>query len=82
MASSMPWVTIRTVSVSLSLLPQVDELLLQPGPGERVEGAEGLVEQQHPGLDGEGPGDGGALLHAAGDLVRASCPCAPTARRR
>ena len=49
MASSMPCVTISTVSVSDSLLPQVDELLLQAGPGQRVQRAERLVEQQHLG---------------------------------
>ena len=43
---------------------------LQLGPGQRVQGAERLVHQQHRGLVGEHPGDGHPLLHAAGELVR------------
>jgi hypothetical protein len=35
-----------------------------------VEGAEGLVEQQHARLDGQGAGEGHALALAARDLVR------------
>jgi hypothetical protein len=39
-------------------LAQVGEQL---GPGRRVERREGLVEQQHPGRDGEGAGQAHAL---------------------
>ena len=46
------------------------EALLQPGAGDRVEGAEGLVEQHHRGLRGERAGDRDALRLAAGELVR------------
>jgi hypothetical protein len=50
------------------VLPQVDELVLQAGAGERVQRAERLVKQQYAGTDRERPGDGRALLHAAGHL--------------
>ena len=46
--------------------------LAQPGPellaDLGVEGAERLVEQEHPRLDGQGPGQGHALALAAGEL--------------
>ena len=65
-ASSWSWVT-RTV-VTCDLLVQ----LAQPDPQLLahlgVEGAEGLVEQQHPGLDGQRPGQGHALALAAREL--------------
>ncbi len=54
----MPWVTITTISVSRLAGPQVDELGLQPGSGQGVEGAERLVEQERPGFDRERPGHG------------------------
>ena len=47
------------------------DAVLQMGAGQRVERAERLVHQQHLGLHGERAGDADALLHAAGDLVRA-----------
>ena len=53
----------------LLLLPGVEQLLLQLGAGLGVQGAEGLIHQQHLGVDGIGPGDGHALLHAAGELL-------------
>ena len=62
-------------------LPQLDELGLEPGPGQGVEGAERLVEQQHPGLDREGPRHGRALLHAAGHLVGSLVAGVPQADR-
>jgi hypothetical protein len=37
------------------------ELAAQLGPGQRVEGAEGLVEQDQPRLGGEGAGEGHPL---------------------
>jgi hypothetical protein len=42
--------------------------VLQVRAGQRVERAEGLVEQQHLRLHGERAGDADALLHAAGDF--------------
>ena len=51
-----------------------DQLVLQLGPRQRVERAEGLVHQQHLRLHRQRAGDAHALLHAAGDLVPASCP--------
>jgi hypothetical protein len=36
--------------------------------GERVEGAERLVEQEHPWAAGKGAGEGDSLRHTAGDL--------------
>jgi len=50
------------------VLPEVDELVLQAGAGERVQRAERLVEQEYAGTDGERASDGRALLHAAGHL--------------
>src|SRR6478752_1135047 len=49
----------------------VEQQVLHLHPGQRVEGAERLVEQQQPGPPGQGPGERGALRHAAGDLARA-----------
>ena len=36
------------------------------GAGDGIERAEGLVHEQHRGIDGKGTGNGAALLHAAG----------------
>jgi hypothetical protein len=49
----------------------LQQLVLQPGAGQRVQRAEGLVHQQHLGLHRQRAGDAHALLHAAADLVRA-----------
>ena len=46
------------------------ELQLHLAAQLEVEGAEGLVEQQHPGVVDQGAGHGDALLLAAGELVR------------
>ena len=44
---------------------------LQDGPGGLgVQGRGGLVAEQHPGLAGQGPGDGHPLLLPAGELHR------------
>src|SRR3712207_6940393 len=45
-------------------------LILEVRAGQRVQRAEGLVQQQHLGLHGERAGDADALLHAARDLAR------------
>ena len=68
MASSWSWVT-RTVvwwTSSCRRRSQIAQLLAHPG----VERAEGLVEQEHLGLDGEGPGEGHALALPARELAR------------
>ena len=51
-------------------LPETLYLLLQGGPGERVELAQRLVEEEKAGLVDERPGQRRALGHAAGELVR------------
>ena len=66
-ASRTLWVTNRTVRAGL--LPDALELVVQDVAGHGVEGAERLVHQEHLGLLGEGPGQGDALAHAAGQLV-------------
>ena len=50
----------------LQLHEQVDHL----GLDRDVEGRDGLVADDEPRLDGEGPGDADALPLAAGELVR------------
>ncbi len=45
------------------------------GAGKGIQGSEGLVQQQHLGLHGQGAGDAHALLHAAGNLVGALVQC-------
>ena len=47
-----------------SFCQRSDEHLLQLGAGEGVEHAEGLIEQEHLGREGEGAGDAAALAHA------------------
>ncbi len=49
----------------------LQQQVLHAQPGEGVERAEGLVQQQHLGAAGEGPGERGALGHAARDLAGA-----------
>ncbi len=44
-----------------------DELVELHG-AHRIEAGGGLVEEEQVGLEGHGPSDGGALLHAARDL--------------
>jgi hypothetical protein len=45
------------------------ELVVEQVPGDGVEGAEGLVHEQHVGVLAQRPGQGDALAHAAGQLV-------------
>ena len=64
------------------LLLERADLLAQLEPDLGVQGGQRLVEQQHPGLDGERPGQRDALLLAAGQLV-GNCPAcgdSPTSR--
>ena len=53
----------------LILLPGLQQLGLELGAGLGVQGAEGLVHEQHLGIRRIGPGDGYPLLHAAGKLL-------------
>ena len=50
----------------LKLLEEVDDL----GLDRDIEGGEGLIGDDEPGLDGEGAGDADTLPLAAGELVR------------
>ena len=50
--------------------PDLDQFVLQPFAGHRVERAEGFVHQHDFGIIGEHAGNGNALLHAARKLVR------------
>ena len=49
-------------------VPDRKELLLQLLLGDRIEGAERFIEDQHLRPDRQGPGDRHPLLHAPGDL--------------
>ena len=51
-------------------MPDPQQFGLHAPAGQRVEGGEGLVHQQHGGLHGQGAGDLQALLHAARELHR------------
>src|SRR5690349_1601051 len=61
----------------LLLAPDPLELVVQDVAGHRVQGAERLVHQQDVGVLGQGAGEGDALAHAAGELVRALVAEAP-----
>ena len=52
------------------LATKPEEGLLQIGTGDRVERAEGLVEQDHIGIGGERAGNRDPLALAAGELPR------------
>ena len=67
-ASGMPCVT-STMVVPVAL-PEPQQLHVEPLAGQRVEGAERLVQQQHRRVAREGTRDRGALAHAARQLVR------------
>ena len=65
-ASGIEWVT--KAMVLLGPRPQLQQLLVQPVADDLVERAERLVHQQDVGVEGQRPGDRGALLHAAREL--------------
>ena len=67
MASAMLWVT--STIVGRGPLPEPEQLEVEALAAQRVERAERLVEQQHPGLEREGSGEGHPLAL-----------CRPTAR--
>src|SRR3990170_4356491 len=50
-------------------LPDLKQLFLEMLARQRIQGAEGLVHQEDPGIVDEDPGDGDALLHAARQLI-------------
>ena len=62
----MSWVT-NTIVLAISRL-DAEELVLQPGPGDRVDRAERLVHQQHRRVRGERAGDADPLALTAGEL--------------
>ena len=51
-------------------LPEAEQLDVEALAGERVEGAERLVEEEHGRLERERPGDRDPLAHPAGELAR------------
>ena len=53
-----------------AVLPDADQFALHLQPGQAVELAEWLVQDEQAGVVDQGPGQGGPLRHAAGDLVR------------
>ena len=67
-ASSMSWVT-NTIGLAQPAL-DVEELVLQPSPHDRVHRAERLVHQHHRRVHGQGPGHADPLPLAAGQLGR------------
>ena len=67
-ASGIEWVT-NTIGRA-GRLPDAQDLLVHALAGHLVERAERLVHEQDRRLEGERPGDGHALLHAARQLVR------------
>ena len=52
------------------LVLDAEQLVLEPLPGDRVDGAERLVHQHHGRVGGEAAGDADPLLLAAGELAR------------
>ena len=67
-ASSWSWVTNRVVMPTSSWIRA--DLVPQLRADLGVERGQRLVQQQHLGLDGQGPGQRDPLLLPAGDLVR------------
>ena len=67
-ASSMSWVTSTIVLRTFVL--QVEQLALEPGPHDGVDGTERLVHQQHRRVGGQGAGHPDPLLLAARELGR------------
>ena len=54
----------------LVAFPDAEQHFLHQGAGLIIQRTERLVEQQDLGIVGKGTGDGRALLHAAGELLR------------
>ena len=51
-------------------LPDAQQFAAHDEAGDGIERAEGLVEKEHVGIDGQGARHFEALLHAAGELGR------------
>jgi hypothetical protein len=64
----MLWVTNRMVF--LRFRPDAQQLVLQVAPGQRVEGAEGLVHQHDRRIERQHARDRHPLAHAAGQVLR------------
>ena len=58
---------------ALAPLPHGKQVVLKRLSGQRVHRCERLVHQQHLGFGCHGAGETGALLHAAGQLMRIFC---------
>ena len=56
------------------LLLEAKELVLQPGPGDGIDGAEGLVHQEDRRVGGQRPGHANPLALPAGELVGPAVP--------
>ena len=54
----------------LALVPELDQIGAQRLRRQHVQRREGLVHQQHGGIDHQGAGQADALAHAAGELPR------------
>jgi hypothetical protein len=65
-ASGIEWVTKPMVLAGPP--PEGQELLVELVADDLVERAEGLVHEENVGIEGQRPGDRGALLHAAREL--------------
>ena len=63
----MSWVTMRNVA-SICALRSMKSWLMNDG-ADRVEAGVRLVDEQDLGVEHQGPGQAGALAHAAGDLT-------------
>ena len=67
-ASGMLWVTMTMVAPRRSQSPSSSAI--EPVTGERIERPERLVQEQHAGFQGQGPGEGDPLGHATRQLGR------------
>ena len=66
----MLWVTMKTDLRGHGLLrPELQQFAAQVLRGKHVEGREGLVHEEHLGLDDESARKADALAHAAGELL-------------
>src|SRR5690606_22743578 len=54
----------------LKAIASVDDHLVHEACGDRIEAARGLVVEDDLGFEHEGPGEGDALAHTAGELAR------------
>ncbi len=52
-----------------SALPELQQKILHGLTNLQIQGAKGLIEEQHLGIGGQGAGDGDPLLHSARELT-------------